>query len=68
MQPQRGIEHRGGGQLATGQQIAPDWATVIGFPPGPPWSTMTGICPAGFSFKNSGLRWAPVAKSILCAR
>jgi hypothetical protein len=52
--------------IARYKRIAPDWAIVSGFPPGPSWSTIAGMVPAGLIFRNSGRRYAPPKRSSLC--
>ncbi len=43
--------------------MAPDSMIVIGWPPGPSWSTIAGIFWFGLIFVNSGENWSPFQTS-----
>src|SRR3954470_7311384 len=45
-------------------RIALDWERVAGLPPGPSWSTITGICPIGFMARNFGVWFSPFSRLI----
>ena len=48
-------------------RIAVDCDSVTGLPPGPSWSTITGIWPFGFMARKAAVFCSPLARSTGCS-